>query len=589
MFNDLLYSGTLRKDEIAILQNETFLPLGKVEGDIEVEYSFDGCVFYRGPKINQTFRYLRLSGKRATSFRIYEGHGFVCSPLLELSDVFFRRHLWSGADGIYSFNLRRKEDYNQIDDPTLFVFGDTFVGESLLNNKRLEPTKMVNNSLCYLNKGDYSFFVNRDEKGAFISAFPLEEKYTRSGYLSANLTLDLGKDVSLKPYISALGLEEETHIDFSLHGRKKIERIEIENFFDDSYALPTSYKRGAREIEILASNDEKEYSSLGLFTLSMNEDGKRVDTLKVAFETSFVRFVLKKKTGLTEEDDAIGLKKVRFYDEEGYLPDVEAEASSLSAYENIKSWFWLQDGYINGDTLTIYPEIVQEELNGIEGFEFRIAGVNEVKVKIKDDRLDLSSVTMRQVPFYALDDEVEFILGSAILDNSDLDGYLYIYGYKNDRKSSLRSLIVSRIKPSDLGDYNELRYYDGKDWVRDYKEAKLLLPHVSTEMSVIPLKKGYFEGKYLAIFQYDSIGKYVSYAVMDSPYECASPVCPLYLTPELEKYNSTTYTYNAKAHLHLSKEDDILLSYNVNDMSMKENKEDCSIYHPRFLSLKFND
>ncbi len=589
MYDDLLYSGQIRKNEIVILKSDRFVPLGKAVGDIKIEYSFDGVSYYPDPKENQTFAYLRLKGKRASSYCIYEGHGFSCAPLPEMSQVFNRHHLWGGADGIYSFNLARKEDYNQADDPTLFVFGDTFIGESLENNKRLEPTKMVNNSLCYLDKGTYSFFCNRDEKGAFISAFSLEKKYARIGYMAENLTLDLGKDIALKPYISALGLEEEAYIDFILHGNKRINRIEIENFFDDSYSLPDSYKRGAKDIEILLSNDGEEYTSLGLFSLKMNEDGKTVTSIDVGFSAAFIRFILKKKAGLTPSDDAIGLNKVRFYDEEGVLTDVEAEASSLSAYEEVKSWFWLQDGYVHDDTLIVYPEIVQEELNGIEGFEFRIAGVNEVRVKIKNNHLDLSSVAMRRVPFYALEDDVEFILGSAVLDNSGIDGYLYIYGYKNDRKSMLRSMVVSRIKPSDLGDYNKLHYYDGKEWVRDYRKAKPLVPHVSTEMSVIPLKKGYFKGKYLAVFQYDSIGKYVSYAVMDSPFEYNASVCPLFLTPELKRYNSTTYTYNAKAHLHLSKEDDILVSYNVNDMSMKANKEDCSIYHPRFLSLKPNE
>ncbi len=588
MFNDLLYSGNLRKNEVVILKSTSFLPLGKVKGKVKIEYSFDGNSYFSSPKENQTFVYLRLTGKEPTPYEIHEGHGFIVSPLVEMSDIFNRHHLWSGADGIYSFDLAHKEDYNQMNDPTLFVFGDTFVGESLSSNKRLEPTKMVNNSLCYLNKGDYSFCVNRDDKGAFISSFSLEEKYTRTGYLPTNLTLNLGKDIPLKPYISALGLDEETHIDFSLHGKKDIKHIEIENFFDDSYGLKDSYKRGAKDIEIFVSNDGEEYSTIGLFSLEMNKDGKTVSVIQTSFSASFVRFVLKKKSGLTEKDDSIGLNKVRFYDEDGYLPDVSAEASSLSAYENVKSWFWLQDGYVDKDTLIVYPEIVQEELNGIEGFEFRIAGVNEVRVKIVDNKLDLSSVEMRQVPFYALDNDVEFILGSAILDNMSVDGYLYIYGYKNDRKKMLRSLVVSKIKPSSLGDYNELRYYNGKEWVRDYREAKELVPHVSTEMSVMPLKAGYFKGKYLAIFQYDSIGKYVSYAVMDSPYEFSASVCPLYLTPELKQYNATTYTYNAKAHLHLSKEDEILVSYNVNDMSMKANKEDSSIYHPRFLRVKFN-
>ena len=207
---------------------------------------------------------------------------------------------------------------------------------------------------------------------------------------------------------------------------------------------------------------------------------------------------------------------------------------------------------------------------------------------MKNGRLAWEKVSIRQVPFYLLEDDCETILGSAVLDNRDQDGYLYFYGYRNDRKTFLRSMIVSRIREEDLGNYNELRYFDGEGWSRDIRKAKALIPHVSTEMSIIPLKEGPWKGKYLANFEYDSIGKWTCYCVMDTPFGPFGPVCPIYYTPELDRYTKTTYTYTAKAHLHLSEPSKILVSYNVNDMSMKANKDDYTIYHPRFLWLTPN-
>lgn len=582
MNHDILFVGTLKKGEEKIVSFADFKPIGETKGDIAISYSFDGQTYFDDFSINQTCLFLKIKAKSDTDVTIEEGHGFLFKKDEELSKRFERRTLWSGADGIYSFNLDEEEDYDQKEANTLFVFGDTFVGTSLKNRKRLEPTKMVNNSLCYKKGDELNFFTKRDEDGAFISSFSLDEELTRSGYLPSNLTLNLGKDVKIKPYLSSLGEKETPVLVFDLHQVSEIKDVLITNFYDDSYGLKESFLRGVKELTIEVSSDGKHYESLGNYTLALNEDGESSSFLHLNAKGRFVRFLLVRKEGMDESDDAVGLNKVVFYDQNGPLSDVTTTGDSLSAYETTKSWFWLQDGYRKDDTLFIYPEIVQEELNGIEGFEFKIRGVSEVQVKIKDGVLNLDEVKMREVPFYRLSEEVETILGSAVLDNSREDGYLYLYGYRNDRKAFLRSLIVGRIKKEDLGNYNELYFYSENGWAREIEKAKPILPHVSTEMSVIPLKDGYFKGKYLATFQYDSIGKWVSYSIGETPFGPFSNPCPLYFTPELNECTKTTYTYNAKAHLHLSSVDKILVSYNVNDMSMKANKEDFTIYHPRF-------
>lgn len=589
MTQDILFEGGLKKGEEKVISFSSFKPIGKIDGNVDASYSFDGATYFADLKENQTCLFLKLKAKNDTSVQVKEGHGFLFEKDEALSKRFERPTLWSGADGIYSFNLDEEEDYEQKEDNTLFVFGDTFVGVSLESKKRLEPTKMINNSLCYKKGDDLDFVVRRDEDGAFISSFTLDEELTKSGYLPMNLTLNLGTDVKLKPYLSSLGEKESPVLVFDLHRVYEVQDVLIQNFYDDSYGLENSFLRGVKEFEIEASCDGKHYDSLGKFSLDLNEDGESSSFLHLNAKARFIRFLLTRKKGMNENDDALGLNKVVFFDQNGPLSDVTTTGDSLSAFDTTKSWFWLQDGYRKDDTLYIYPEIVQEELNGIEGFEFKIRGVSEVQVKIKDGRLDLNEVKMREVPFYRLTDEVETILGSAILDNSKVDGYLYIYGYQNDRKHFLRSLIVGRIKKEDLGNYNELYFYSEDGWVRAIEKARPILPHVSTEMSVIPLKDGYFKGKYLAVFQYDSIGKWVSYAISDTPFGPFANPCPIYYTPELEQYTSSTYTYNAKAHLHLSSVDKILVSYNVNDMSMKANKDDFTIYHPRFGYLCENE
>ena len=79
---------------------------------------------------------------------------------------------------------------------------------------------------------------------------------------------------------------------------------------------------------------------------------------------------------------------------------------------------------------------------------------------------------------------------------------------------------------------------------------------------------------------------YKGYAIGDTKEGPFTSPRIIYVTKEPEEINKgTTYTYNAKSHLHLSSPRNILVSYNVNDMSMKQSKLNRTIYHPRFLNF----
>jgi hypothetical protein len=286
-----------------------------------------------------------------------------------------------------------------------------------------------------------------------------------------------------------------------------------------------------------------------------------------------------------------GLSKVRFYGDQGeqYF-DVACASDSIFFSEPKKKWFWLQDGVVYNDNFYIFPVVVEDDLSGPEGYQFKISGTCMIKCQIKDGKLDYLHPVSRQVPLYNLIGGKEYILPSAIYYNNGpdekADGYVYFYGYFNNPALYYRQMIVARIKPDDLDDLNNLLYFDGQNWVRDLSKAQPILKRVSTEMSVQPLTEGYYKGKYLAVFDYDTNTPVLAYAIGDSLTGPFSEPRVFYITPEPTKFNKETYTYNAKTHLHLSTEDQILVSYNCNDMIMAHNKANFDLYHPRFLTLK---
>lgn len=106
-------------------------------------------------------------------------------------------------------------------------------------------------------------------------------------------------------------------------------------------------------------------------------------------------------------------------------------------------------------------------------------------------------------------------------------------------------------------------------------------------MSVTPVTGGPYKGKYIAVYTKGVQTAHVMYAIGDSPVGPFSEPVEFYTCPETgaaaKGGNGTLYTYNAKAHPHLSEGGKLLVSYNVNDnYGLAGHTYD---YHPRFLWL----
>lgn len=587
--NELLISFDILENEVKTVELDRIYPLGNIDycGDIKVEISDDSTSFIKIDLADHSFndvtaRYIKVTSSKSQKINIYLGLGYYCIRNEEFSKKFERRSGWTGADGIFSFNLDNEEDYSQENDRTLFVFGDTFFGATE-GNKRIEPTAMVNNSLGYLENDEIKFVVNKDDKGHACSLFEPSEDMLKVGYLAKNLTSYKG--VKEKPYVSSLDDERDVVIDFDLIERKNINKIRVVNFYDEPELGTSNYNRGVKSLDLYTSLDSKEYVFVKKVELELNEGGNKYNDIEVELDARYVRFVIAKKDNVYSElDNCLGLTKVYFYDEEGQLNEVKCKANQEFNYSLVKSWYWLQDGIRVKDKFYIYPLLIQEELNGIEGFEFKMDGVAKLVLPIEDGKVDYLKADMETVStLYKLVDDKEYVFPVAITREGD---YAYFYGYCNERSKFLRHLIVGRIEIEKIDDLNNLKFFDGNSFVRDVTKAKYLVDHISCEMSVQKIVEGENKGKCLAVFQYDTNGPKVAYAIGDSLTGPFTSPRIIYVTPEVEEINKgTTYTYNAKAHLHLSSKKNILVSYNVNDTSMAQNKLNYKIYHPRFLNF----
>jgi hypothetical protein len=157
------------------------------------------------------------------------------------------------------------------------------------------------------------------------------------------------------------------------------------------------------------------------------------------------------------------------------------------------------------------------------------------------------------------------------------DGYVYVYGCVGKDKK----LVVARVKPKDFELLQSWRYWDGKSWNESKDPLKPLTSAVSDELSVTPLS----DGRFVLIFQVRGLSDKVGLRIGESPAGPFSGIEEIWTTPE---WKEGLWTYNAKAHLNLSKPGEMLISYNtIKDDFFNAIKRDANIYRPRFIRLKF--
>jgi len=210
-------------------------------------------------------------------------------------------------------------------------------------------------------------------------------------------------------------------------------------------------------------------------------------------------------------------------------------------------------------------------------------------VPIRDAHLQWSEEIQHDTELYSVSSEgVSTYFGAGIFDNhhSSEDGYVYIYGLRNE---PIRSLLVARVTPNDFETVMAWQFWNGHDWVANMNEAAPILRGVSSELSVGPLRLGSQTGYVLIHGQGNLEREYVCASFAPTPYGPFAPTERLYYCPESAEGDGI-YAYNPKAHRALTSGDtDLLISYNVNTTSWDTHVYHAGVYRPRFVRLRWID
>jgi hypothetical protein len=571
---------------------------------VQIDFSTNGVSFSRllsQVTLHDDIAYVSTSGQyaKAVKFtflmsadylgfadvRFVLGEGFVVVEDPTYSSYFLRTSGWSGADGIFSYDLTNGgDDIGVSHNTTGFVFSDTFVGEvNPTTFRRTGPTALINNSFGYLNHdlplGPEAFSFAYDTTSSLPSSPIIPDAYI--GHAARNLLDSDGFLFSHSPSgfltnkdlgISWLSEEKPASLLLDFY-----QPINVKDLYIWNYNAQPNY--GTKDIQIFGGPSALELSPITAAVLPMaSGDLMEPFTAKISLDETYLRF-LRLDLISSYDEFQIGLGKLIIHDDQNRMVFANIEASSTTEEKpdaSLKPRLWLQDGLIANNSLYNFPLLIKNA----NGF-FTVNSVGMIEVPIHQQRFDFSNTIYYQTPLMTrtLDNGVLYF-GAGVMDHRRHDGYIYVYGYKDLRG---RHLVVARTTMETLRQFNNWEFYSATGWVQDIHQAAMIKSEVSAELSVTRLSTGFYAGKYLLTVMKSTISGQVAYAIGNSPVGPFGSYFTIYQTLEHTQFKGG-FTYNAKLHPNLSAHDRLMVSYNVNSNDFST-LMDARVYYPRFIQL----
>jgi hypothetical protein len=253
-------------------------------------------------------------------------------------------------------------------------------------------------------------------------------------------------------------------------------------------------------------------------------------------------------------------------------------------------YLWLQDGIVIHGTLHVTGLNVYHDPAGAEGMAFRVGAVSLIRCPMGPEGPDIDAARITPTPLsFDAHGAGHGYYGCGVFPNTARAGspapdeYIYVYGYINRGRRS--DLIVARVRPEDFAAFEHWRYRTEDGWSPRPEESAVVAENVSHELSVSPYWGRLHEGRYILVFQRDIAGPIVGYRIGESPYGPFGESRDIFHADEWEA-GQGIMSYNAKAHPHLSRVGELLVSYNVNSVSTQTHRRNGDVYRPRFLWLR---
>jgi hypothetical protein len=507
------------------------------------------------------------------------GEGIIVREETEFTSMFLRDNGWTGADGIFTFDLDNGGDALGVPHQTTgFIFSDTFIGGVNENFSRTN-FEMINNTFGYLDEttGEMTFVWDDSEEEPKSVLLP--DSYT--GERARNLLDGEGLTITNSPLATLNNSAEGTMwLSNDLSSELVIDlkaAYAVTNIYFWNYNANPDY--GVKEFDIYTSLDGVNFSFQASHSID-KASGSETEavTYEIAYNENITRYI---KIVITDtyDDELVGLGKIMLFGLEGtsLFGEIEATEENTTITTNEESArLWLQDGIVLNDKLYLFPILVKDYSTF-----FKVFNVGLIEMDIENNQFDYENANFLNTPLMSTSSDGGVIyFGAGVMDNREVDGFIYVYGYKD---LAGRNLVVARVTEENFLNFNEWTYFDGTNWSSSIDDVAPLKSGVSAELSVTYMDSGIFAGKYMLVVMENTTSGNVAYALSDTPYGTFSEFTIIYETSE-SSYLSGAFTYNAKLQPSLSTPDKLIISYNVNTTSLSA-LLDAKIYYPRFISI----
>ena len=508
--------------------------------------------------------------------------GYIVREDPAWSGAFFRRSGWTGADGIFAYNLESGDRSVGAGGPTAFVFSDTLIGEVFPHNKVRADFTMVNNTLGYFDPAlpfDKAFsFAYPESDGQPASVFT-PDAYT--GKRARHLLDGDGLSIARSPQALLTNSDDGTmwrsdrtdaEITVDLMAEERLGRLYLWNYNADA-------SLGVKSFDLFVSADGSSWVEAGNYGMERASGNDREGFTKAIPLGGRIARYLRLVVRESYSESGVGLGKIMIFGEDERFLFGRGTASheiTEPATHESSSRLWLQDGVVLGDTFYTFPLLVKdhEEL-------FRVHSVGMIEVPLSGRRLDYERAVYHSTPLQLTTADGGIIyFGAGVLDHRSVDGFIYVYGYKD---LDGRHLVVSRFRAKDILRFNRWTFFDGAAWSAHAHDAAPIREGVSPELSVTRIPAGRYAGRYMLVVMEGTVSGRVVYAVGDEPWGPFGEYELVYETTEAS-YLTAAFTYNAKMHAHLSEPGNYLISYNVNTHNLGALR-DARIYYPRFIRM----
>ncbi len=248
-----------------------------------------------------------------------------------------------------------------------------------------------------------------------------------------------------------------------------------------------------------------------------------------------------------------------------------------------KGWFWISDGVMAGGKLYLF--LMQIVKSGDEGvFGFKHTGTWLGEVENPQDGPPKWRIRQHKVPWGRYSSGGNLFFGSAVMKDGD---FVYVYGASEDwsRPMGGRSMIVARMRTSEITDFGKWWFFGDGSWSSDIKDVRGLFDGTATEYSVCyqPAIK-----KYVTIYTENGMSKNILMRTAATAVGPWSEARKIYECPDCDRHKSY-FCYAAKGHHpELSRSsDELIVTYVCNSTDFGQMVRDAGIYRPRFVRVRF--